>query len=482
MSEIIARRKEQDDLKRLYEDKHPEFTVVYGRRRVGKTFLIRQFFRDNFAFFHTALSPYEDISPEQLNKQQLINFQVSLVKYGDDNTLPPASWIEAFSRLEALLEKKADGTRMVVFLDELPWLDVQKSGFIPAFEHFWNSWGSSRDDFMLIVCGSATSWIMENLMNNKGGLYGRVTSEIHLHPMTVAECSEFLTYRNIEFSLYDIIQCYMILGGIPYYMNMLRKDLSLAANIDLLFFNKDSRLANEFDRLMGSLFKHPENYIKAVRLLSGRRIGYTRGEIASETGIKSGGGLTTILKALEESDFITSYRPLISNTRKMRYRLTDNFILFYLKFSDGKKAKGDGYWSRFENTSELKSWRGLAFENLCFNHIPQIKNALGISGVYTETSCCIFSGNDGNRGAQIDLLIDRDDRIMNLCELKFSETEYVIDKDEEEKLRNRKQRLYEESKTKKAIHLTLITTYALKQNKYSGIVQNVITAEQLMSV
>ncbi len=481
MATIIARRNEQETLKRLHDNGRPEFTVVYGRRRVGKTFLIRQYFEDRFAFFNTALSPYDDVEPEQLNRQQLENFNISLVKYGDEKTGVPKSWIEAFERLIDLLERKSNEDRQVVFLDELPWMDVQKSGFIPAFEHFWNSWGSARDNLMLIVCGSSTSWIMDKLMNNTGGLYGRTTSSIHLHPMNLAECDEYFRHNGNEMSLYDLLQYHMILGGIPYYMNMIRKDLSLAANVDTLFFNRSSQLVDEFDRLMGSLFKKPENYIKIVRLLGNKRIGYTRDEISIKTGLSSGGGLTKILKALEASDFITKYRPVGAKASDSRYKLTDCFLLFYMNFADGKKAAGDGYWSRFENTPRLTSWRGFAFENLCFNHIPQIKKALGISGVYSENSAWFCAGDEDKSGAQIDLLIDRDDRIINLCELKFSAADYTIDKSEDEKLRQRKQRFYEESRTRKAVHLTLITTYGLTPNKYSGQLQSVITMNDLLA-
>ncbi len=480
MAKIIARKKEQDDLKRLYENGRPEFTVVYGRRRVGKTFLIRQYFHDEFAFFNTALSPYEDAEPEFLNRQQLENFNISLVRYGASEATVPKNWIEAFERLVSLLESKGKESRLVVFLDELPWMDIQKSGFVSAFEHFWNSWGSAQDNLMLIVCGSSTTWIADKLMNNTGGLYGRTTSAIHLHPMTLEECDEFFRYNGNELSLYDLLHYHMILGGIPYYMNMVRKDLSTAANIDMLFFNKGSRLTDEFDRLMNSLFKHPENYIKVVRLLGSRRIGYTRNEITAKTGIPTGGGMTKILKALEASDFITKYKPVGAKSSEARYRLTDCFLLFYLNFADDVRGAGDGYWARFENTPKLISWRGFAFENLCFNHIAQIKKALGISGVYSENSAWFCPGDEGRQGAQIDLLIDRDDRIINLCEIKFSSTDYIIDKTEDEKLRRRKQIFYEESKTKKAVRLTLITTYNLVPNKYSGQIQSVVTMDDLL--
>lgn len=480
MSKIIARKKEKAELERLYHLDRSEFVVVYGRRRVGKTFLVREYFDGKFAFCHTALSPYEDAGPSGLLGKQLQNFHNSLLRYGSKDTFLPADWIEAFDRLISLLDSKKSG-RIVVFIDELPWLDTPKSGFLPAFEHFWNGWAAGNSNILLIVCGSATSWIADKLLNNTGGLYGRITSQIKLNPMTLSECREFYADRGVELSSYDLIQYYMIMGGIPYYMNMVRKEDSLPANVDRLFFDRDSYLRDEFGRLFNSLFRNPENYIKVIRLLSGRSLGYTRQEISERCGIPYGGGLTNVLKALEANDFIFQYQPFGNRKDDVRYKLSDPFLLFYLKFVDGVKTLSGGYWSHFENTPALYSWRGHAFENVCFNHIPEIKKALGISGVYTQCSSWHKAGNSSRAGAQIDMLIDRSDRIINLCEMKFLEGEYVINKEEELKLRTRRQTFYEESKTKKAVRMTLITTYGLKNNMYSSIITDVITAEDLIS-
>ena len=480
MDKIIARKREQQELEKLYYDGRPEFVVVYGRRRVGKTFLIREYFRDRLSFYHTALSPYDDIEAESALERQLFNFHSSLLKYGGEDFIPPVNWMEAFERLEALLEKNRTGRRMVVFIDELPWLDTQKSGFLPAFEHFWNGWGAGQDDLMLIVCGSATSWIEDKLLNNVGGLYGRMTYQMKLSPMTLSECVEFYADRGLELSLYDQLQYYMIMGGIPYYMSMLSPGKSLAANVDLLFFNKKGRLRDEFDRLFNSLFRNPDHYKSVIRLLGRKRIGYTRKEIAESTGIPYGGGLTKIMKSLEANDFVMLYKPFGGSRDDVRYKLTDPFLMFYLNFVDGAKVTSDGYWSQFENTPKLYAWRGFAFENLCFCHLSEIKRALGISGVYSESSVWIQRGEDGRRGTQVDMLIDRADRVIDLCEMKFTEGEYSVDKDEDLALRNRRQVFMGETRTRKAVHLVLITTYGLVRNRWSSVYQNVITAEDLI--
>ena len=437
MDKIIARKREQQELEKLYYDGRPEFVVVYGRRRVGKTFLIREYFRDRLSFYHTALSPYDDIEAESALERQLFNFHSSLLKYGGEDFIPPVDWMEAFERLEALLEKNRTGRRMVVFIDEL-------------------------------------------LLNNVGGLYGRMTYQMKLSPMTLSECVEFYADRGLELSLYDQLQYYMIMGGIPYYMSMLSPGKSLAANVDLLFFNKESRLRDEFDRLFNSLFRNPDHYKSVIRLLGRKRIGYTRKEIAESTGIPYGGGLTKIMKSLEANDFVMLYKPFGGSRDDVRYKLTDPFLMFYLNFVDGAKVTSDGYWSQFENTPRLYSWRGHAFENVCFSHIPRIKEALGISGVYTESSVWMTKEDMTGRGAQIDMLIDRADRVIDLCEIKFLEGEYLVGKDEDLKLRNRKQAFYNGTGTKKAVHLVLITTYGLKENMYSSVFTDVITAEDLI--
>lgn len=481
MAKIVGRFKEQERLRELYMDERPEFVVVYGRRRVGKTFLVREMFKKEFAFYHTAQAPYDENGEKTTIVQQLQSFQSSLVRYGETNPLAPKNWLEAFDRLIALLERNSQrGKRQVVFLDELPWMDTAKSAFLPAFEHFWNGWGSGRDNLMLIVCGSATTWIFDKLINGTGGLYNRTTAEIRLSPFTLVESSDFYTDRRLEISLYDQLEYYMILGGIPYYMNYIERGKSLSANVDTLFFNRGSKLQSEFDRLFSSLFKRPEGYKKIIRFLAKARTGYTRDEISKGTGIGSGGGLSCMLDALEASDFITHYTPFASFGKISRYKLSDCFLLFYLTFADGVGAKSEGYWERFESRQKLSAWKGLAFESVCFNHIPQIKNALGINGVYTEEYSWIRDGNNSTKGVQVDMIIDRDDRIINLCEMKFFSGEYSVSAEEEEKIRMRKAAVSEAVHQRKSVHPILITNNNIKTNAHSVIFQKVITAKDLM--
>lgn len=473
---IIGRQPEREELQRIYNAEGSKFVAVYGRRRVGKTFLIKEHFKDKLTFWHTGLSPY-DRDKKFLLRDQLQAFHYSLQDYGLHGEACPKSWLEAFRLLQKLLKQKNDGSRQVVFIDELPWMDTARSRFIPAFEHFWNGWAAKQDNVVLIVCGSATSWMEDNLINNKGGLYNRLTHEIKLSPFTLAECEQFFKAKQMTMSRYEIAQVYMVFGGIPHYLDLFEKGFSTPQNIDRILFSKNAKLRNEFDRLFGSLFKNTEDYIAVVRLLAKRRSGYTRQEILQETGLKQGGGLTLILKGLIESDFITNYFPF-GEKRREKYRLVDPYCLFYLRFIDQQPSIDPQYWQKSYNSPRLNTWRGYAFEELCFLQIEKIKQKLGIAGVSSTESSWIVS-NNGKQQMQIDLLINRSDNIINLCEIKFYSSPFTIDKEYDAVLRDRVQQLIEIIPKKKTVHLTIIATFGLKNNEYSGQVQSVVTLDDL---
>lgn len=475
---MVGRINEQQQLLKLYNSKESEFVAVYGRRRVGKTYLIKETFKGNFTFWHTGLSPY-DRDKSNLLQDQLITFHNSLSAYGLKESRPPKSWIEAFSLLKMLIASRPESEKKVVFIDELPWMDTPRSRFVPALENFWNGWAATRDDVLLIVCGSATSWMEDNLINNKGGLYGRLTQKIHLSPFTLSECRSFFAERGMKMSLYDVAQSYMVLGGIPYYMKMFDSNLSFAQNIDELFFIKDAKLNDEFDLLFGSLFINPEQYKSIVRLLAGRHCGYTREEISNRTGIQNGGNLTKQLKALIASDFIEKYIPFGEDRKKSYYRLCDSFCRFWLYFLERKQISDKHFWMNNINSPSLNVWRGHAFEELCLNHIDTIKKALGVSGVNTNESQWSVCGDDEKDGTQIDLIIDRADNVVNLCEMKFYNEEFRVTKDYCKKLMHRINHLQERLPRRKVVHLTLVTTEGLFSNEYQGVFQKVLTLGDL---
>lgn len=476
---MIGRERETEELNRLYERNRAELVAIYGRRRVGKTFLVDETFGGRITFRHAGLSPVDEEATGLL-RAQLDHFYNSLELFGMEKCEKPNSWLDAFLLLEKHLQKIDNGSRQLVFLDELPWLDTPRSGFIRAFEGFWNNWGCHRKNLMVIVCGSANSWILDKLINNHGGLYNRVTYEIKLSPFTLQECEEFYNESGVSFSRYDIVQSYMAFGGIPYYMGYVDGRLSLAQNIDRIFFTKGSKLRNEYDRLFESVFVNPEAVKSIVQFLYTRNAGYTRKEIIEKLGASDGGRLTRNLNALIASDFVIKYVPFGLGKREEHFKLVDPFCLFYLHFVKDWNGENEEFWQQSIVSQPVTIWRGYAFENVCFNHIKQIKKALGIQGVATSSSAW-SKRDDDKEGVQIDLLILRKDNVINMCEIKYYGGEFTVKKDYYKKLLHRQEMLMEEVSPKMSIRSTLITTYGLAHNEYSGIFTNIVKLDDLFA-
>ncbi|MBR3617150.1 MAG: AAA family ATPase [Acholeplasmatales bacterium] len=482
---VIGRNDEIKELNRLYESSQSELVAVYGRRRVGKTFLINEVFKGKYSFKHTGLSPIEikEYKEEKRKSKgktateiQLEHFYHSLKLYGMKENKVPKDWLEAFFMLEMMLQNKYDGSKQVVFIDELPWLDTQKSLFITGFEAFWNGWANGRN-IIVIICGSAISWMTNELINNHGGLYGRVTYEIKLAPFKLKECELFLKNKNVNLSRYDITQAYMALGGIPYYLNYIESRYSLPQNIDMLFFSNTAKLKDEFLRLFTSAFDNPELTIKVVRALSSKKIGLTRKELTEKNNIGNGGNLSKTLNSLICSDFVIKYVPLGKSRKDPYYKLIDPFCLFYLRFIENKNSFNEEVFQDNIESQQIVVWRSLAYENVAFNHINQIKDALGIRSVSSVEST--FYESTENDSAQIDMIIERKDNIVNMCEIKFYSDLYVGSKNSHFDLVRKNKVLSEFIKKKEIIHNTLITTYGLKDNEYRFDYTNVITLDDL---
>jgi len=473
MAKIIGRTKEIKRLTDYISSDKAEFLVVYGRRRVGKTFLIKQFFNERFTFYFSGA---ENVS----KKQQLFNFTTALNKYSGMENPVVDNWQSAFVQLEKYLRKVKTKGRKVIFIDELPWLDNAKSGFLSAFEYFWNTYASSQKDIFLVVCGSATSWIMNKIIKNRGGLHNRVTRQIYLEPFTLNETEQFLKSKKIAFSRFQIAECYMVLGGIPYYLEQLEKPLSLSQNIDNLFFKKNAALRDEYSKLYSSLFKSPEKYMQIVEALAKKRKGLTRDEVVQFSNISNGGGLTAMLEELELCGFISINNNFTTKKNLQLYQLTDFYSLFYLNFVKNKKGTNNDYWSSLIDNTAHKAWVGYSFELLCQTHISQIKRALGIGGMISYTLG--WRSKDAETGAQIDLLINRNDNVINLCEMKYITKKFSITKSYDENLRNKRGVFIEESNTKKSVHITMITTYGVKRNGYWGNIQSEVLLDDLFGL
>lgn len=358
-------------------------------------------------------------------------------------------------------------------------MDTPRSNFISAFEHFWNGWASARKDILLIVCGSATSWIINKVINDHGGLHNRVTQRISLQPFTLRECELFAESKNLEMNRYQIAESYMILGGIPFYWNMLEKGLSLAQNIDKIFFSRNGKLTNEFNQLYASLFKSPQLYISVVTALGKKKVGMTREEILNATDKQSNGALSKVLEELEYCGFIRKYNGYGKKVKQTIYQLIDNYTLFYFKFIQYNENNEEHFWSSSIDSAVHRAWSGLAFERLCLIHARQIKKALGIDGVLSNVYSWRKESDENSDGAQIDMLIDRNDQVINICEMKYSLSEFVIDSSYERKLRNKKAAFIDATNTRKAVHLTMVTTYGIRHNSHAGIIQSEVTIDDL---
>jgi len=470
MDNIIGRVEETQRLTDYLNSDKAEFLVIYGRRRVGKTFLIKQFFKGNFTFY---LSGAENASKQQ----QLFNFTTALNKHSGMEFPPVDSWQKAFVQLENYLQSVKTRGRKVIFIDELPWLDNTKSGFLSAFEYFWNTYASSKKEIFLVACGSATSWIINKIIRNRGGLHNRVTRQIFLQPFTLNETEQFLKSKKIVLSRFQIAECYMIMGGIPYYLEQLEKQYSLEQNIDNLFFKKTGILRNEFSRLYASLFKSPEKQMQIIEILAQKRKGLLREEIVKLSKIPDGGGLTAILEELELCGFISINNNFSTAKNNRLYQLTDFYSLFYIHFVKERKITDKNFWTNTVNTPLHNAWTGFSFELLCRSHIEQIRRKLGISGVITCTSS--WRSRKEDDGVQIDLIIDRNDNVINVCEIKFSRKEFVITKDYDKDLRNKVWTFAEETRTKKAVHTTMLTTYGVKHNEYWNNIQSEVVLDDL---
>ena len=457
----------------LIEKEEPQFCVVYGRRRVGKTFLIRETFANRFAFQHTGLAN----APK---KDQLREFKESLRAAGMRVSKTPKTWYEAFGMLQEHLAGLPSGKK-IVFIDELSWIDTPKSNFISALEHFWNGWATARPekDIVLIVCGSATSWLISKVIQNHGGLHNRLTMKLYLQPFTLHECKEYAEHLRLELSDRDLLEAYMIMGGIPYYWSFLRRGESLAQNIDRLFFSVDAPLSGEYSALYSSLFRNAAPHTAVIVALSMKKAGMLRKELLDATRMTDNSVFNRTLDELEQCNFIRRYNAFGKKEKESTYQLMDNFTLFHFRFIAENRNRDEHYWSHSVETPRHAAWARLAFERTCLWHLPQMLRALGIDGVITSAHSWRTESTDDHPDAQIDLIIDRNDNIVNLCEMKFSNTEYVITKEEATKLRTRKAVFKASTKTRKAVHLTMVTTYGVLHNAYWNDIQSEITMEDL---
>ena len=469
--QLIGRTNEKALLQSYVDSQQAEFIAMYGRRRVGKTFLISNMFADMIVFETSGII-------HGSSEDQFAAFNHSLRKIGYTG-LYANTWMDAFFALEQTLTPKIkEDQRQVIFIDELPCLDVRSTRFVVALGHFWNSWISKHNNLILIVCGSATSWMVDKIVNNHGGLHNRITHTMHLHPFNLAQCEEYFQARGMVWDRQSIMQAYMVFGGVPYYLSLIKSSESVTEAIDRLLFAAQGELREEYYRLFSSLFTNPEPYMTIVGALANHRYGLTRDELAEHLGKSDGGGLTKLLDNLEKCDFICYHRVRSKKINKTGgyYVLSDSFVQFYHTYLD-TPSNDEHYWSHNLLSPKTNTFFGLAFERVCMSHIPQIKKAIGIDQIGTEYYS--WRSTDKEQKAQIDLLIERADRIINLCEIKYSNLPYTITKDTDLKFRTRQAAFVNQTGIRFGIQATYISPYGLIPNTYSSSIQKVITMDDL---
>ena len=470
---MVGRAEEIKTLDEVMSRKEGQLVAIYGRRRIGKTYLIRQYFKEKFTFYHTGEANVGF-------RDQLLGFRDSLRDYGHPCPLPK-TWREAFRELRTLIQASHD-EKKVVFIDEMPWIDTPRSKFLPALEHFWNSWGSSQQDLVMIVCGSASTWIIENILKNRGGLHNRITDQIHLLPFTLKECEELVHDSGLSMSRQEICSLYMIFGGVAYYWGFLRKGESVAQSVDRLLFSPNGKLRGEFNSMVASLFKKDIGYRKAFAALAAKGVGMTREELLKKTGLPDGRSFCTILDSLEKCGFVRRYTAFGKKRRDALYQLLDSFSLFHLRFIEPESNPNPNDWTIGISSKAKSAWEGFAFERICLMHVREIKRALQIGGVRTSVCSWRHVANETyGKGAQIDLLIDRADNVIDVCEMKYSSGKYVLSKKDCESIDNKLDAFKAVSNTAKSLHLTMITANGLAENAYAHKAQNVLTLDDLFT-
>ena len=471
---LIGRKRHIAELKEARASKKPELVALIGRRRIGKTYLVKQVYAQQIDFELIG-------SQHSTMSSQIQNFMLNIGKYFPDFEIrhKPSSWTEAFHLLGQALETVKKTEKKIIFFDELPWLDTKRSNFVAGLSYFWNNWAVNQN-IVVVICGSAASWMIQKVVNDRGGLHNRITKRVHLEPFTLNETEAYFQSKNIIFDKYQIVKLYMAMGGIPHYLKEIDPALSAVQNIDAICFSKQGLLSDEFNRLYPSLFANADNHITVVRTLSQKKQGMTRSQISEIGKLGNGGGLSKVLEELTQSGFISDYFPFGKKKKEKLYRLTDEYSLFYLQFIERHRFQGGNIWQHLSQTPAYKTWSGYAFESICLKHVERIKQALGISGIYTLAASFHKKGTDTDEGVQIDMVFDRNDHTINLFEIKFYNKPFTISKDYAEQLRQTTWNFQAETKTVKQVNWVFITTFGLVPNVHAlGLIAKTLTLDDL---
>lgn len=482
---IIGRNNEQTLLSSILQSQDAEFLVVYGRRRIGKTYLIESFFSERACVFFHVTGIQKGVMKEQLRE---FSKEIGSVFYGGARIAPSATWMQAFEALNDAINYLKTKDPIVLFFDEFPWMATPRSRLLQALEYYWNRFWKNDQRIKLTICGSSASWIVKKVIHHKGGLHNRITQKLNLKPFDILDTKLFLNERGIKLSHQKLIELYFIVGGVPYYISQIKKNLSIAQNINKQCFQGDGLLFDEFGKVFYSLFKEHEAYEELIRIISKNRHGTSRDDIEKATKrTKKGGTLTNRLEDLEMAGFIKGFLPVYHSKKGLYYRISDEYSYFYLQWIEPEKnnieleIENNNFWIEIIKTPQYQSWRGYAFESFCYKHVTSIKKLLGINSTAKIGTWRYIPKTDENaRGAQIDLLFDRKDDAVTICEIKFSDKPFMITKEYAKKLQQKLEVFKKITRTNKQLFIAIISANGIKRNKYSDeLINRVVTLDDL---
>lgn len=485
MRQLACREIECKVLDQFLTSEKAEFLAIYGRRRVGKTFLIRTYFENQDVIFFDTTGEKNARLAIQIKH---FTKQISTVFYNNAPLKPGKNWDESFELLTLAINSSNVSKKIVLFFDELPWMATKNSHILQSLDYYWNQHWSKNSRIKLIVCGSSASWIIDKIVNNKGGLHNRITRNILLEPFNLSKTKSFFRKTKLSITERHIVTLFMVMGGVPFYLSKIEKNLSAIQNIENLAFQHNSFFLNEFNNLFSSLFSDADIIVEMIRIIASYRYGILQDALLKKMGplLQGKGGLEK-LHALEDAGFIMHFKSHWHKKRGIYYRVTDEYCLFYLYWIEPvkdtllKRNLTEGHWNKMTQQSSWHIWTGLAFESICYKHLPEITRALSLPGIAIPNTWRYTPTQDHKKGAQIDLLFDRDDDAITICEIKYTEKPFVITKAYAEQLQQKIAIFKEVTGTQKQIFIAMISANGVKENQYSSLLSTVLTMKDLFT-
>jgi AAA+ ATPase superfamily predicted ATPase len=408
MKQFIGRKVEIAQLTALIDLPRPSIAVIYGRRRVGKSELIRHVTQGK-----NVLS-FEGLEGQPKHKQ-IKNFLFQLSAQSNIREKNISDWPDALILLRTLTQ---DG-QWIIILDEFQWMANYQNELVSVIKMIWEKYLSQNPDLTLILCGSIASFMKSKVLKSSA-LYGRTDYELNLHELNLSEISEFFPGKGSD----EVIDTAMLVGGIPKYLELISEYPSLYDALEPLAFSQDGFFKTEYDRLFASHFGKKPIFMKIIQTLATNPYGLTTGKLAKEMQVASGGTLCHQLDDLESAGFLHSIIPFDKpeGSKLRKYILMDAYVRFYHSIIRGSMKETTPPNTQFHaimSSPRYAAWAGMAFEFLCMRHHKEISRILGFHGIPYTAGPFFQRKTLDTPGVQIDLLFERSDKILVLCEMKY---------------------------------------------------------------